>query len=396
MSKIAILGVGMIGKTIALDLNKNGHNITCFDLNIHNLEFLEKNYGIDTKQVNLLDYDYTIGIADYDFVVSAVPGHMGYRVLEKVIKAGKNCVDISFFPEDPSPLNELALENDVFVVYDCGIAPGMSNLILGYESQNMEIKRFNCYVGGLPQELNPPFNYKAPFSPVDVIEEYVRPVRKRKDGVDIVVEPLTECQIEYFDDNYGELEGFNTDGLRSLLTSFPEIPNMSEKTLRYPGYAEKIKLLKDMGFFDAENIETTARILKKGWYMNPEDKDFTAMSVQISNDDKLVVYHLFDTHDGEFSSMARTTAYTCTAMVNYLLDNPLEEYGVFPPEYMGKNAFCFDYIIYYLKTRKVDWTRNVIMDDEDEIDEENEVPYVSDDFTIGPDGAFEMTEDEEV
>jgi len=374
MSKIAILGVGMIGRTIALDLQKNGHDITCIDLNIHNLEYLEKNYGIKTRQINLMDYDYTKGIAEFDFVVSAVPGHMGYRVLEKVILAGKNCVDISFFPEDYKPLHKLAMANQVFVVNDCGVAPGMSNLILGHESENMDVKNFEFYVGGLPQERILPFEYKAPFSPVDVIEEYTRPVRMRKDGVDVVVEPMSDIVFAYNDDTIGDLEGFYTDGLRSLLTSFPNIPNMSEKTLRYPGYADKILMLKDMGFFDKEFMEDTSKVLKKAWHMSPEDKDLTVMFVKVSNDNKMVVYNLIDKHDGEFSSMARTTAYTCTAMTEFLLNNPLENFGVFPPEFMGTNEVAFEFIMEYLKDRNVIWTSSVIGgDDEDEIIEEETI-----------------------
>ena len=138
--------------------------------------------------------------------------------------------------------------------------------------------------------------------------------------------------------------------------------------------------------------------------MNPEDKDFTVMSVQVSNDDKTVVHYMLDKHDGEFSSMARTTAYTCTAMVELLLKSPLKFFGVYPPEFIGTNKKSYKFIIEYLKERNVIWTRNVIGDEEPETDDtedyegqfddwKNETPYVSDDFTIGPDGAFEMTEE---
>ena len=159
MSKIAVLGIGMVGKTIAIDLINNDHDVVCFDLNNNNLEFFRNEYSIECRQVNLADYDYEIGLEDFDIVVSAVPGHMGYRVLEKVIRAKKNCVDISFFPEDYSSLQELAIENDVTVIIDCGVAPGMSNLILGRENAEFDIHEFKFYVGGLPQERILPFEY---------------------------------------------------------------------------------------------------------------------------------------------------------------------------------------------------------------------------------------------
>lgn len=360
MNKIAVLGAGLIGGTIVADLKKNGHEITCIDINLQRLDELKLKYNIQTRQINLLDYDYTSGLAEFDLVVSAVPGFMGYNVLEKIINAKKNCVDISFFPEEYSSLRELAIKNDVTIIIDCGVAPGMSNLILGRENAEFDIHEFKFYVGGLPQERVLPFEYKAPFSPADVIEEYIRPVRMRFDGEDVITEPLTELE-EVEIPEIGLLEGFNTDGLRSLLTSFPNIPNMSEKTLRYPGYAEKIQMLKDMGFFNDEHIEDTAKVLKKAWNMTAEDKDFTAMIVELTDiDGEGVRYKMLDYHDGQFTSMSRTTAYTCTAMVELVLGGKIDAIGVLPPEAIGSEEEHFDFIIDYLKMRNVIWVKENI------------------------------------
>ena len=358
MSKIAVLGAGMVGRTIAVDLCNQGHEITSFDISQNNLNTL-LNFDSSIK-INLVDFtamNYENGLASFDLVVSAVPGFIGYRVLKNIIEgAKKDCIDISFFPEDFTPLHQSAIENRVMAIVDCGVAPGMSNLILGYESLKRNIIDFKFYVGGIPQERTLPFEYKAPFSPIDVIEEYTRPVRMRTNGNDIVVEPLTDIEhIEVTD--VGTLEGFNTDGLRSLLTSFPDIPNMSEKTLRYPGYADKIKLLKQMGFFKYPHINHTADVLKEAWLMKPEDKDITYMKVEIvDTKNKMITYDMIDYHDGEFSSMSRTTAYTCTAIVNLFLNRHIKQFGVYPPEYIGQSMSNFNYIINYLHDKNVKWT----------------------------------------
>ena len=97
-------------------------------------------------------------------------------------------VDISFFPEDAFGLDRLAREAGVCCLVDCGIAPGLSNLILGRMEEHLdETTSFHCLVGGLPVERTWPWEYKAPFSPGDVIEEYVRPARLRRDGVEITL-----------------------------------------------------------------------------------------------------------------------------------------------------------------------------------------------------------------
>lgn len=362
MSKIAILGAGMVGRTIAIDLNENGHNVTSFDINVDNLNKLSTHEKIEIKQVDFTSMNYEFYLNEFDLIVNAVPGFIGYRVLKNIIEgAKKNCVDISFFPEKIDELDALAKENGVFAIMDCGIAPGMSNLILGRESQNMKVEFFKFYVGGLPQERILPFEYKAPYSPVDVIEFNIRPARMRINGRNVKASPLSEVEKINFR-NVGTLEAFNTDGLRNLLDSFPDIPNMIEKTLRYPGYAEKITMLKSMGFFNKENINNTAKVLIDAWKSSPEDKDFVAMTVMIAGKDnednrKTVTYNLLDYHDGEFSAMSRTTAYTCTAMVRWVLDNQVE-LGVYSPEVIGKSEAAFNSIMEHLKDKNVKWERN--------------------------------------
>jgi saccharopine dehydrogenase-like NADP-dependent oxidoreductase len=303
-------------------------------------------------------------VKPYDLVISAVPGFLGFETLKTVINAEKDVVDISFFAEDAFLLNNLALKKGVTAVVDCGVAPGMGNIILGHCNEQMEIKKFECLVGGLPKVRKWPFNYKAPFSPVDVIEEYTRKVRYVENGNIVIKEPLTD--IEHIEINgLGTLEAFNSDGLRTLITTMKHIPNMIEKTLRYPGHVEYIKVLKESGFFDKNEIkmnekkispiEFTSNILFNEWKLGDKEEEITVMRIVIKGGNKNIVYTLYDEYckNTETSSMARTTGYTATAVANLVLKGLFKEKGIIPPEFIGKDKRCFDFIMTYLQERDV-------------------------------------------
>jgi lysine 6-dehydrogenase len=370
---IAVLGAGMVGRAIALDLAKE-HAVTAFDLSNNHLQLLhQRNPAIKIAAADLQDYAcYTDFLDPFDIVVTAVPGFMGYKTLQAVIETGKNVVDISFFPEDALELDELAKSMNVTAITDCGVAPGVSNLVLGRYNEDMEVREFECYVGGLPKERKPPFEYIAPFSPVDVIQEYLRPARLVENGEIITRPALSEREIMHFAE-VGDLEAFNTDGLRSLIFTMKNVPDMKEKTLRYPGHIDIIIALREACFFDTHPIriddvditplEFTSKLLVKQWKLGPEEEEFTIMKVIVrgnkNGQQKEIVYDLFDTYDPltKTSSMARTTGYTCTAAVNLLAKGLFNEKGVFPPELVGKHKACFDFVIDYLKQRDVHWKK---------------------------------------
>ena len=293
---------------------------------------------------------------------------MGYKTLETAIGCGKNIVDISFFPEDVLQLDKLAKEKGVTVITDCGVAPGMSNFIIGRYNEEMKIDAFEIYVGGLPKVRKKPFQYKAPFSPADVIEEYTRPARLMENGFIVTRPALSDVEWIHFDE-VGTLEAFNTDGLRSLLYTMPHIKNQKEKTLRYPGHVDIILSLKESNFFsetpiDVEGIKisplkVTSQILFNEWKLGLEEEELTVMKVILHGENKTIEWSLLDYFDKEtkISSMARTTGYTCTAAVNLIAQNLFQEKGVFPPELIGKHKTCFDFVLNYLKERKVNWVK---------------------------------------
>ena len=371
--QIAILGAGMVGRTMALDLAKK-YNVTSFDVSGQSLHSLtEKDPSIKTIRANLGDHsNYPTLLAGFDFIISAVPGFMGYHTLEAIIKAKKNVVDISFFSENALELDELAKQNQVTAIVDCGVAPGMSNLLLGYHNERMDITDFECLVGGLPKLRVKPFEYKAPFSPIDVLEEYKRPARYIENGFVITKPALSDAELIDFD-KAGTLEAFNTDGLRSLICTMGHIPNMKEKTLRYPGHIHLMKALFKAGFFDEKTVEikgmqisprefSTALLFDK-WKLLENEEEFTVMKIIIkgtANGQPLnICYQLFDEYDvaTKTSSMGRTTGYTATAALNLLINKMFTEKGVFPPELIGKNEGCFSFMMDYLKERGVIYSK---------------------------------------
>src|SRR5687768_3252400 len=367
--KIAVLGAGMIGRAIAMDLSSQ-HAVTTFDINETNLALLkERDSNIQTKQADLGKYaSYPDLLQPFDIIVTAVPGLMGYKTLETAIGCGKNIVDISFFPEDVLQLDTLARQKGITAITDCGVAPGMSNFIIGRYNEEMKINSLEIYVGGLPKIRKKPFQYKAPFSPADVIEEYTRPARLMENGHIVTRPALSETEWMQFDE-LGTLEAFNTDGLRSLLYTMPHIKNQKEKTLRYPGHVDLIISLKESGFFDENPMDIdgikisplriTSKILFNEWKLGAEEEELTVMKVILHGEKdgkkKTVEYNLLDHYDPETknSSMARTTGYTCTAAVNLIALKFFNEKGVFPPELVGKHKACFDFVLSYLAERKI-------------------------------------------
>lgn len=375
MSKIIVLGAGMVGSAMAIDLSEN-HEVTVSDFSQDVLDKVkQKEAKLSVLQLDVTKTDaLNAAVKDFDLVVNAVPGFLGFETLKHIIKAKKNVIDIAFFPENSLLLDDLAKEHNVTAIVDCGVAPGMDNVILGYYNEKMKLTDFECLVGGLPKVKKWPFAYKAPFSPIDVIEEYTRPARYVENRKVIVREPLTDCEYVEFE-GVGTLESFNSDGLRSIIYTMPHIPNMKEKTLRYPGHVEYVKVLKDSGFFREEEIDVkgskvkpldfTCKILFDEWKLGETEEEITVMRVTVKGENadgktEEIVYNLHDEYckETETSSMARTTGYTATAAANLVLDGVFTEKGVFPPELVGKHEACFKYFMAYLKERNINYVKS--------------------------------------
>ncbi len=376
--KLIVLGGGLIGSTIAKDLAKDrDFQVTVVDIKKEVLNKLAKEENVKVIEADLSDSE-TIKklVVDQDMVVGAVPGFLGFNMLHSVIESGKNVVDISFMAEDPLTLDGLAKTNKVTAVVDMGVAPGMSNVLIGYvDSLLDEPERALILVGGLPVIREWPYEYKISWSPIDVIEEYLRPARLIEYGR--VVEKPALSELELVDlPSIGTLEAFNTDGLRTLLHTI-KAPFLKEKTLRYPGHVERMLMLKETGFFSNEPIEVggfvrvkpidlTTKLLFNKWELREGERELTVMRVvyQGKKGHKRVryIYDLltyFNEHT-KTTSMACATAYPCAIMACLIARGEYLHEGISPPEYIGQNHKVYRRLIEELERRDIFYKENVM------------------------------------
>jgi lysine 6-dehydrogenase len=373
--KIIVLGAGLVGGPMALDLSKDREmEVTIVDSDKKKLSRFS-----DTK-IEVIEADLSLPgktgqlIQPFDMVLSAVPGFMGFKTLEAIIESGKNVVDIAFFPEDMFELDALARKNQVTAISDMGVAPGMSNLLAGYADHRLDkTEKVIIYVGGLPKVRQWPYQYKAVFSPADVIEEYTRPARYVLNGKEIIKPALSEPEPIDFDE-IGTLEAFNSDGLRSIARTIKG-DFMIEKTLRYPGHIELMKVFRESGFFSHTPLEVngmmikpidfTSKLLFEQWKLNEGEEDLTVMKViveGIKGPERLhFEWDLLDRFDpvSGIHSMARTTGYAATMAVRMIKSGLFTQKGIIAPEMIGKNKQCVDFILKGLAQRGVVYRENL-------------------------------------
>jgi len=313
-------------------------------------------------------------VEDADIVLGAVGSVIGLRTLRAVIEAGKPFCDICFMAEDALQLDALAKERGVTAVVDCGIAPGVSNMMAGRAAAALEgCDNIEIYVGGLPRERRWPFEYKAGFSPHDVIEEYTRPARLVERGEVVVREALSEPELMEFA-GLGTLEAFNTDGLRSIADTL-DVPNMKEKTLRYPGHIELMRVFRETGLFSKEPIgveggrvrplDVISALMFPKWTYGEGEEDLTVMRVFAdgTRDGRRVrmQWDLLDFYDGasRATSMSRCTAFPCTVVARMIAEGRVGQKGVLAPEALGADEGVFNDVLAGLGARGVRFTSSV-------------------------------------
>ncbi len=317
-------------------------------------------------------------VAPFDLVVGALSSRIGFNALRAVIEARKPYCDISFFAQNALGLDGLAKEHGVTAVVDCGVAPGMSNMICGAEVAGFEgsggaAEALAIYVGGLPRRPEPPYFYKAAFAPSDVIEEYTRPVRIVEGGRTVVKEALTEPEFLEFA-GVGRLEAVNTDGLRSLADTL-DVPSMKEKTLRYAGHYDLMRGLKAAGLFSEEEVDVggtmirprdvTAALMFPEWTYAPGEEDLTVMRIIVegtrAGKRERVTWDLCDVYDraAGATSMSRTTGLACTGVARMIADGRVREPGVIPPERLGRTPGILDSVVGMLRAKGIVYGRTV-------------------------------------
>jgi saccharopine dehydrogenase-like NADP-dependent oxidoreductase len=370
--KVIIIGCGKIGSAIAQDLSESmaEAEITVADRRRAAAREVASRIGGEWVALDASNKESIArALEGFDLAVGALPGDYGYGAMESAVEVGVDMVDVSYTPENPLTLDERAKRRGVTLIPDCGVAPGLSNMLVGYAASRLdEVKSAHILVGGIPERPVPPLGYTITWSAEGLIDEYVRPVRIVEGGRVVEVPALSGLEEIDFP-GLGRLEAFYTDGLRTLLETFRGVEKMYEKTLRYPGHVEKVKLLRELGLFDEEPLEVegievspklfTARLLEKHLTML-EVGDLLAMMVEVKGlklgEKKGIRFHLLDRYDRErgVTAMARTTGYTASIVAQMLAKGGIDERGVIPPERLGMKPQLFEEILSELKARGVE------------------------------------------
>ena len=372
--RILVLGCGNIGSVIATDLAESmpSTDIVIADKRRSKAEkvaALIQKRNVAGIQLDACNYRELVdNMKMFDVVVGALPGDIGYQSVKAAIDANVDLVDVSYMPENPLTLNKDATKAGVTIIPDCGVAPGISNVFIGHAISKLDnVESVHVMVGGLPEESVPPLGYTLTWSTEGLIDEYTRKAKIVENGEVKEVEALTGLEEVEFP-GAGKLEAFYTDGLRTLLHTTKDVKTMWEKTLRYPGHVEKIRLLKALGFFDERPIEVENVCLSprkitvklfEAKLRRPEIKDILAMKVEISGMKeglkKRYIYHLLDRYDEKrgVTAMARTTAYPASILTQLTVQEIIEERGVVPLEKLCVEEENFNKILAELEKRHI-------------------------------------------
>jgi len=377
--KIIVLGCGNIGSVAAKDLagNLRSAEIVMSDVDKSRAKEAASRIGRDNVswiQTDASNYRELVkNIGEFDLAVGSLPGVMGYKACEASIAAKVDMVDVSYMPEDVMTLNKAALKANVCVIPDCGMSPGLGSILAGHAVSKLDkVESVYMLNGGLPEKPVPPLGYVITWSVSDLIDMYSRKVSIVKGGNVAQVEAMTGLEKIDFP-NIGKLEAFYTDGLRTMLHTVKGVKDMWEKTLRYPGHTEKIKLLKTLGFFSSETIEVgdmkvsplkvAAKLLEKK-LKRPEIPDIVVMRIEVKgmkNGRRIeYVYHVLDHYDEkhQVTSMARTTAYTTSIVAQLLAKKAIKEKGVIAPEKLGMNEELYTKFVGEIKKRNISVKEN--------------------------------------
>jgi lysine 6-dehydrogenase len=336
--KIVVVGGGMQGLVIAQNLQERKEKPEIIIADIKEPGTLPP--GTKYVKADVLDAGAAKTlVAGADAVVLAVPSPIAHQALSNLIAAGRPVADVSFTPDPPLDLHDKAKESGASCIVDCGVAPGLSHILVGAAHAKFGGLDFvRIHVGGMPQIPPPPgFHHAVYFNAHDLIAEYVRPARSRRGGTDISPAPM-DVPFEDFndDEDLGQLQAFLSDGLRSLLTSYPDVPDMAELTLRWTGHLDAMKTLHLMGLLQDESAAKTIADILNNRFAGSAYPDVLLMVVEARRGKEILRWRLIDRRHNDQSAMSRTTGYTTAAVAMLLARGQFKEAGVFPPEKLGQ------------------------------------------------------------
>ncbi len=369
-----MVGCGKVGSEIVRDLSHSDEvdSVVAIDAFRESLARVRAWPKVRAVKADLRQRKILVSLmTSADVICGALPGRIGFDLLREAAERGCDIVDISYTPQDPFALHGHALANSCVLIPQCGVAPGFTNMCVGDASTRLDkITRVRIFVGGLPQKPVPPMNYRVVFSLEDVINEYTRPVRVIDRGRRRTVEPLSGRGFLDFP-GVGRLEYFLTDGLGTLHRSFSRVDRMHEMTMRYPGHAQIMAILRTLGYFDRRRVriggtsveprQLSMELLKSAFSVGtPEDLLAFRVDVEGVSSGKrvLVRYQFLDKFDrnNRVSAMARTTAYPCTSAALLLGSGKIPWNGIVTPERIAQDPGLFGFVLARLKARGIEPT----------------------------------------
>jgi len=364
--KFLVLGGGAQGSACALELARRADvaNVIVADLDVSGpAPFLQPHLGgkVEMRSVDATDHEQVAAaMRGVDAVACALPYYFNVDMTRLAIEAGAHFCDLGGNTElvdEQKEMTEAAAAAGVSVVPDCGLAPGMVNILAqgGMDALD-EVDSVRIFVGGLPQHPKPPLNYQIVYSMEGVLDYYTTPVLVLENGEVVEKEALTGLEEVEFPEPVGKLEAFLTAGGISRMPYRYEgaVPSMTYKTLRYPGHAALMKAIRDLGLLDLEPIEVgdvtvsprdvfIAAVSPK--LANPEGDDLVAMRVVVKGSrdgaPKTITYEMIDYYDAEtgVTAMMRTTGYSLAATARLQASGAIEPGVRTPSECIPADAY---------------------------------------------------------
>lgn len=358
--RIVVFGGGLQGRAIAADLAARSDVKEVHVADVRPVEGLvDKAMAVNSDALEPASVRQAV--RDADAAIVALPGSIGKRALQNVLATGVPVVDISFSAETLEDLKDDALRSGSCAVVDCGIAPGLSHVLAGAAHQRLGgLDRLRILVGGIPKDPPPGFLHAVYFNAEDLIDEYIRPARMVVDGRFEAPNPLDAPVERHEDPELGVFDAFPSDGLRSLIRSFPDVPHMAELTLRRPGHLDVMRTLRAVGFFDSHLLvmgeeppmRGTARILAHR-FNGDEHPDFLLMVVEAERGGRRVAWRLYDERRDGVSAMSRTTGYTAASVAALLARRRFTEPGLHVPERLGEEPALVEAVLADLRERGI-------------------------------------------
>jgi lysine 6-dehydrogenase len=357
--RMLVLGAGLQGSACTYDLLRNPevNEVRLADLHTGHLEPFLAPYSGDRlifTPLDVRDREAVLALMrQSDAAMSAIPYYFNYELAELAVEAGVHFSDLGGNTEivfKQKTLDPAAKKKGITVIPDCGLAPGMVNILAEHGIRQLDtVESVRIFVGGLPQDPEPPLNYQIVYSLEGVLDYYTTLSWVLRGGERTQVKALSEIETVRFDGSVGELEGFHTAGGLSTMAFRYEgkIPTMEYKTLRYPGHAKIMEAIRDLGLLELNPVDV------KGMKVVPRDLVVAAMGPRLTKPDshdlvalrviaegtkggqpKKIGWELVDYYDEKngISAMERSTGYSLSITGQMQARGEIGKAGVFTPD----------------------------------------------------------------